>query len=806
MIFYEFSKVFSLFKKNNILLSPPLEIFDMRKINQFSILALLILMGFSCNPFDKEDSIYKRPRWLAGKLFTQIKNMPELSDFARCLEISGYDTVINVSGSFTVFAPDNDAFDLYFTEHPAYNSVEDIPIPELTRMVKYMIVQNPWSMAQLRQLDIYGWIDSTVLTNDEPKGFKRETLLRDINRKYGVKKGNDPHYNRLDPVQLVIVDTMQSNWYKRQTTDSRKFAPIFYKEYLEIYNLNSDDYAFYFGRPFESAAVYFAGAKIIDGDKFAENGFIHVIDRVVEPLKSAYQILETPSGANSYTDFLNLVNTFPQFAYNRDATIKQPGAEQGNVVDSLFDVSYPVLTFSILNEKTSAPAGTSGLPGNVTIRYHNGLVAPTNAALSEFISEYLTGSSRWGSLQNAPAHIRRMVVNTAMAPNAIYPTDFITGYYNGENDLITLDENTIVQKQYGSNCTFIGVNKVIVPRAFTSVAGPIYLLKGYSRAMYAIEEAGLLSALKRPDNQYMLFVESDANLGVDSSLLYDPVVRINKFSLYAITPSSRREYPLTTNDLRNLILNHIGTEQPTRLARKEFIKNLADNYIIVNNVTGEVSGTAPTLIGYLGQSQTTVFPVQISTNADNGTTYDIKNWFSFSSGSIYGKISASYPAFHSLLVRAGLADASNFVYTFMSTNENYTVFVPSAAALSAYNADTLTVQELRNFVLMHFVQGNLIFTDGHKGAGYYETARVDERSTQYTKFYTKIYISPQPDVIQFRRKNHTSYLVVNESNVTNQTAGRIIAGTEENTFPTIVTNGVIHEIDKVLLFSEMDTE
>jgi glyoxylate carboligase len=107
---------------------------------------------------------------------------------------------------------------------------------------------------------------------------------------------------------------------------------------------------------------------------------------------------------------------------------------------------------------------------------------------------------------------------------------------------------------------------------------------------------------------------------------------------------------------------------------------------------------------------------------------------------------------------------------------------------------------------MHFVQGSLIFTDGHKGAGYYETARVDEKSTQYTKVYTNIYIDPKIDEIQFPDKNGLNYLSVYESNVTNVMAARVLNGTEAATYPTIVTNGVIHEIDKVLLFNQVDTQ
>ncbi|MDD1748529.1 MAG: fasciclin domain-containing protein [Methanothrix sp.] len=766
----------------------------MRKAEQFLLLGILFLCVIGCND-DFENTKYKRPPWLAGKLFTQIKGQPELSTFARCIELTGYDSIINISGSYTVFAPDNDAFNLYFQSHPEYGTVDDIPLSELSRIVKYHIVQNPWSTEQLKSLDIYGWIDSTDLANDKPRGYKRETLLRDKDRNYGVDENEEE--------QLIIVDTLKSSWYRKQATDSRKYAPIFFQDYFDIYDLNASDYTFYFDRPFESNSMYFVGAKIIRANISAENGFIHIIDRVVEPLKNAFQLLNDPDDNQDYSEFLNLINTFPEFTYDEEKTYDQPGADLGYEVDSLFDITYPELTFDITNERTKAPSGTLGLPGNVSIRYHHGLIAPTNSAFDEFVGEYLTGPTKWGSLKQAPYNIRRMIVNTHMANGPLYPTDFTSGFYNGEEDLIKLDQASAIQKAYGSNCTFVGVNKVLVPRAFSSVTGPVYLERGYSRVMNAIEQAGLLQALKRPDKNYMLFVESDANLKIDSSFIYYP--NTGRFSAFFVSEFSATEIPLTTNDLRILIMNHIGTELPNGTARKEFIKNLAGNFIVVNNVTGEVSGTAPTTFGYMGLQQTHVYPDQISTNADNGKTYDIQNWFNFAAPTLYLKISGTYPTFHNLLRRAGLSLDREYRYSFISENDEYTVFIPSDSALNAYQVDTLTNSELRNFLLMHFIQGNMIFTDGHQGAGFYETARVDEKSTPYATVYTKIRIEPGIDEIAIPAKDGTDYLTVTESNKTNIIAGRDIgAGTEA--YPAILSNSVIHLINKVLIFKDVDTQ
>jgi uncharacterized surface protein with fasciclin (FAS1) repeats len=769
----------------------------MIRIKNFIICALFLLSIAGCRDDLKNSEKYSRPDWLAGKLFDQIKAQPDLSKFMECLELTGYDTIINTSGSYTVFAPNDEAFALYFQSHPQYATVADIPRDELLRIIKFHIVQNPWSLQQLKSLDVYGWIDSTDRNNDKPKGYKRLTLLREKDQKYGVKYNQD----RI----ITIVDTLKSPWYRRQFTDSRKYVPLFYKEYFDIYDLSSNDYAFYFDRPFDPKDIFFAGSMIVKGDIFAENGFVHIIDRVNDPMKNAYQILSEKKENILYTKFLDLVNVFPEFTYNRQATIDQPGAEEGLTVDSLFDITYPDLAFNITNELTKSPQGTYGLPSNVTIRYHHGMIAPTNDAFDDFVNEFFIGPGKWGSLENTPIHIKRMMVNSQMSANAIYPSDFSKGFYNGEKDFVTFDPATVVETQYGSNCTFIGSNKMIVPRAFSSITGPIYLSRGFEISMYAIEKTGLLAALKKEDVNYSLFVESDADLRTDSSLLYYPTTE--NFAAFRVV---KDQLPTRTNfstiDMRILVMNHVGIETPRGIARKEFIKNLAGNYIIIDNETGEYSGTAPSTVGYQGGEIAHVIPELISSNADNGNTYSISNWFSFASINLYTRISGSFPKFHNLLKKAGLANDKLYKYSFLSDNDFYTVFIPSDSALDAYQVDTLSIPDLKNFLRFHFVQGEMIFTDGNMSPKYYETSRIDEKSTPFTTVFTKLYIEPGFDVIDFPGKSGTTYLSVPESDSTNIIAARDLSNGTQQAFTNSMVNAVIHKIDKVLVPSDMDTQ
>lgn len=771
----------------------------MTKNNQLLLIALFLLVFSGCK--DELPIKYQRPSWLAGKLYTQIKTKPELTTFAELLQASGYDTIIDVSGSYTVFAPSNDAFKLYFQENSNYKSVADIPKAEVLKLVKYHLVQNPWSKAQLRSLDIYGWIDTLDLRNNLPKGYKRETLYRGKNVKYGVVYSN---YNKQNSTQrrTNIIDTTQTSWHRIVFTNSRKFSPIFFKEYFDIYDLSTSDYGFYFGRQFENANdLYYSNGRIVGEEMFAENGFVYTIDRVVVPLKNGVELLTDKSKPNSYSSYYKLVSLFSEMDYNEQETFRQPGADQGLKVDSLFNLRYPQLVFDINSEKTQPPRGVFGLPSDVSIRYHHGVVAPTNEALDQLVSQYLAGGNKWGSLEAAPENIKRIVANSSLSTNPIYLTDVQKGFLNGEADIIKIDESSIVQKEYGSNCTFIGVNKPIVPRAFSSVSGPVYTHKGFSKVMFAIEKAGLLSALKRKDATYSFFVENDANTSVDSSLVYDG----KTFSAIILYPGTRA-FRLTNEDLRILLLNHIGIEAPKGLAKREFIKNLAGNYLIFNNETKEVKGTASTTYGYHGTKVVQIVPRKISENADNGITYEIDNWFNFGGGSFYSVISFSYPKFHNLMKKAGFSQDKLSRYSFLSDNQIYTAFIPTDSVLNTINTDAMTLKELQNFCTMHFIQGDMIFTDGNKQEGYYETARIDEKSTPFTNVYTQIKIVPEIDKITIPSKDGSAAIVVNESAKANILIARNLSTTGTEAYANIVNNGVVHEIKNVLRFETVESK
>jgi Secreted and surface protein containing fasciclin-like repeats len=790
-------------------------------------LKLIFLIGILIGAFGCQKNLedlpnYKRPSWLAGKVYTQISSNDSLKIFAACVKKVGYDTILNTSGCYTVFAPSDNAFAEFFKNHANYNgSVDNIPYDTLVRIVRSHIINDPWSLEQLHQLDVDGWIDTLGLTNNRPFGYKRESLLRDPNIKIGIAQ--------YPKDTKRIVDTTQAVYTNIRYTDGNKFASIFYKQYFDANKLIASDYEFYFNRPFQSQYTYFMGSKIIRANIFAENGYIHIVDKVNNPLQSAYDLLKSNT---NYSEFLDLINMSAQLSLNQTATQAQKGYQSGVTVDTIFDVTYPSLAFNIMNEKTVAPVGYAN---NASVRYQNGIIAPTNQALEKFYSDFLIGSGKYGTIRNAPDFFRRIIANTYMSKYPIYPSILATkGYYNGENDYITFDANSIIEKKMGSNCTFIGVNQPIIPYVFRSVAGPVYEFQNYSETMYSIELAGILADLKKQNVKYSFFVENDFNCHHDSTLYnqYNDITKIRRYFAYNTSikgpiTTQGKTYILGSSDVRTLLYNHIGTSVPQFRAQKEFIRNLAGNYIIIdqtispwaaysNNQSGYQLNVyydhGLTVKGINGTSDTLITPQRISPDfVTNGVTYDIQSWMNFNSiANIYSVISSeqNLTKFYSLLDKAKLVDKITGKFTFMLDNDFYTVFAPTNAALgTAY--DNLPVDQLKNFLLMYFVHGDIIFTDGNKPSGYYETMRKDEKSTDYSTVYTKLYVgNDEPDKIKFYDKSGNVIYTVNY----NDSKVNIITGLNDNnastnTRPWKVTfsTGVIHEINTVLVFGQTDT-
>ncbi|MBN1821876.1 MAG: fasciclin domain-containing protein [Prolixibacteraceae bacterium] len=720
-----------------------------------------------CEKYFEPDK-FKRPEWLPGKLYTTVSVQEDLSMFTECIHLSGLDTIIDVSGSWSVFAPNNEAMKHFLSENH-YAAVTDIPKGELEKIVEFHIVQNPWTLEQLQSLAFNGW-RAEENTGANSFAYKRQTIFKNPVEKYWIKRENNK--------EMIVIDSVDSDASKRVYVESRKYVPIFYDGFMHINGLSSEDFRFYFDRDYEQGNVYYAGAKILQADIIAENGFVHVIDKVVDPMLNGREMLEREIPGETYKRFLELVYWYyPDFEANMLATFNQPEVRRGGLVDTLWDLNYSGLNFALQREVIGYIGGNV----NETLVRHNGLYVPTDNAFSNFIDGILTASSgypHWADSRSLPVDVADMIVSQHFKSNAIYPSTNSYREIFREIGNSSIDEGDIIRREFGSNCTFIGLDKYIPNPVFTSVTGPVFCRPTYSIFRRALIYSGSYNTIANYNGDLYFFVIPDNSLIADSALIVNWINKDqNNYNIQALNRITKQVVTLGRNTLRNLLLNQVGTSAPNGSAEKEFIRTLAGNYITWDHTDNTIQGTYPCTIGYNGIEPVTCHPTPLEEPADNGKVYSVRYWFNFGYQGMLSTVS-EYSEFYSLLDKAGLVDEESNELIFLDKNEKYTVFIPSDEALIKSHADTLSGQNLQKFLKYHFLKGELIFTDNKQSSGYYKTA-----SGELLSVFTG------PDIIKILDNYGNPYISIPEKE--NSTNIMISEDSE--------INSVIHEINDVLV-------
>ena len=131
------------------------------KINPASILLLLMVAILIPNNSCKEEDytpFYEDDELLITSYFRENDNFSELYNI---LEYTGLANTFDVYGTYTFFAPDNNAFQNYYKEHDK-NSYTDFSKEELAELIKYHVVA---SVVETRNFGD-GTLPDTTLTGD----------------------------------------------------------------------------------------------------------------------------------------------------------------------------------------------------------------------------------------------------------------------------------------------------------------------------------------------------------------------------------------------------------------------------------------------------------------------------------------------------------------------------------------------------------------------------------------------------------------------------------------------------------------
>jgi hypothetical protein len=306
------------------------------------------------------------------------------------------------------------------------------------------------------------------------------------------------------------------------------------------------------------------------------------------------------------------------------ATNQQPAVKLGGIADTLWDINYAALAFNLQKEKFETTSQT--------LVRHNSLIAPTDDTFQKFLDGVLTAKSgfpHWSNYKALPADVVNLVIAQNFKSSPMYPSKSVYKKIFKESNRFHQNENDIIRKNFGSNCTFIGLGNYTPDKAFTSVTGPVFCRPNFSTFRMAMVFSGAYDIIANHKGPLYFFPITDFSLQADSSLLVNWIDQSkNTYNFKAYNRERHNMETISSKTLGNWILNQVGTSTNPG-ADKEIIKTLGGNILTWDHTTNTIQGTLPSTFGYKGMQEVSVSPFLLNEPANNGKALTVQSWFKF---------------------------------------------------------------------------------------------------------------------------------------------------------------------------------
>jgi uncharacterized surface protein with fasciclin (FAS1) repeats len=703
------------------------------------VLAVALCIAAGCKK--KLDEYYERPTSLEPPIYQQLQTMGRFKSLLAVIDKSGYKQTLNAAGYWTFFAPNDEAFNLFFQDR-GIAGVQAIDSATARAMVQYLLVFNAYTKDQLSSYQSTGtgspgWQPAAAFRRATSyyTGFYTDTGL---NGKKIVAVANNRN---------AIAANFGADAGYVASDYNNKSITYFTDTYFGAAGLSATDYNYFYPQS-QYTGFNVGQAKVITKDVMAENGVFHEIDRVVTPLLSIDEYLRTKPEYSSFKAILNrlYLNNMVRFAYNADVTHRY------NVLtgksDSVFVKAYSnLLAFAPNNENYKKDEV------NDAQRNCWSIFIPKNDAVDTYLKNVILATYR--SLDSVPITVIADFVNSHMFPAAVWPTRFTTTLNNAGEPASFNPATDVFDKQMLSNGILYGVNKVQEPYVFKTVFGKAYLNPKYQMMARLLDVSGLKLLITRPDINATIFMISD------------DVFKANTISYNAVTDkwsyksSETGAFDLVMRMVRNCVFFDLYRAQlneqsgmvksGTADAEGDFIRFNKDsvftagledstlvNWAHIDSSKTAVNGKVYYINNVLPATTKPVgYHLRILGNTPNsgyGKFWNyVKNWIGYNATT--DNLSGLSGSFYTLFVPNDAAIVAAAAAGLLPSKDSATIRVPVFAPTT--DADKLLVQ---NFIQYHVLDGHTATADQiGKGPGY-KTLLKDASFNSYTvTLYTDSY-------------------------------------------------------------------
>jgi uncharacterized surface protein with fasciclin (FAS1) repeats len=672
-------------------------------LNSLIVISTIIILLTGCRK-EEFDAFYGRPENLGDPIYQQLQAKGTFTKFLDCIDRSGYKETLSSAGSWTVFAPTDAAFETYLKEKGLTKISDELA----TAIVRYSMTYDGEKFEKLTDFfSSKGFVKNSA--------FRRRTVFYDF------------VYDEIDnngaPIKAIASN--RNGAYLPGDFNNKNIA-YYFTPFMTTAGVTAADYNFFY--PNSTYTGRNVGpANVIDGQYniSAENGFIHVIDKVLEPPLSIDRYIATKS---DYSVFKSMLDKFVTYNVNTDVSHRYQVLTGKS--DNVYVKNYnALLAFSPNNENYLKLDANDAQQGTYSI------FAPTNAAVNTYAKSTLL--KYWGKkgvktieeLYVVAPDLVRDFINSHLFTSAVWPSKFASTN-NSLGDASKLTTADVVDRQVLSNGYLYGINKAQDASVFSTVYGNVNLDPDYSIMKQALIYFGLTIPLKTPSLRYMIVMIPDVTLR-KMGFYYDP--------FYASAPIRGDNVAL-----KRILQTHIiplGSRAVPNFAAGSGILEASNGEYIKYNAGKLIS--AGTSDSVLVAKQT--IPIDSTKTPVNGVAVYGKEALTYTVLPIgkhierYGTLATDpYYDFFQYLKSNLLYNASTGAITGLTDGVNYTVFIPTKAAITQAvkdgmlpgnvttgvptyaPTDGLDIGKVSKFIQYHIINKSTVVSDGEK-TGLYET-------------------------------------------------------------------------------------
>lgn len=582
----------------------------MQMIKQFKILLLLLPAIFleGCT----KDILSGQPEWLGNSIYERLSEgitvnvdgVEKHETFETTLKLINsleQTDVLAQTGSKTLFVASDDAFEEWFrTNSWGVRKYEDLSLAQKKLLLFNSMINNAYLLNLM----------SNVSGNPPQEGMcMRRPTAASIQDSVGIIKAEDmpiPNFGKesLDAWK-PYRDAGKSLKLFRDNTAAPMihFLPAFMMK-DSITNTDLEILTNGVSKSIEDSWIN--GKKVISSEQTCKNGYIYVVDGVVEKNRNLAEIINEEPEMQQWA---KLMNRFSAPFYEKASSDEYNRINGTN--DSVFILRYyadefkgktrSAEKFNSTPSGSKVPATLSFDPGWNQYIYLNSMgydmhydagvmIVPTNEALNEWWNNAGLGlQQEYGSWDNVPAITlsKLLRVNMLSSFKDAVPSKF-SHIVDDSKVPLGITPNNIVKSFVGCNGIIYLVNTVFAPSEYRSVVYPALSHQSLMSVIYyAIDQYDFGPYLNSMDSYFSMILPTNKAMLTYLDPCYYGLPQEMLWSFYYDEEEqkvlAKRYYVTVENgEVRDTI--QAITSAPSDAMIKNRLSDIVDNLIVVGNI------------------------------------------------------------------------------------------------------------------------------------------------------------------------------------------------------------------------------